>query len=112
MVLLLALDIGNGLWELRNANTEGAVFDLPLEQLVFGEGIVYPFGGTTLTSCSAEAIDRVEGIDNRIWMWSGIPPIAIAFILCLRAIPPRNGQSRALNDRGMRAFRSLVLKTQ
>jgi len=45
MVLLLALDIGNGLWELRNANTEGAVFDLPLEQLAFGEGIVYPFGG-------------------------------------------------------------------
>src|SRR6266404_4638114 len=65
-----------------------------------------------LMSCSALAMDKVDGKDSKTWMWSCTPPISMAFISLLRAIPPTNGQSLSRSDGGISGRRSLVLKTQ
>src|SRR5258708_4934464 len=44
--------------------------------------------------------------------WSSIPPIATAFILFARAIPPKYGQSRSWSGFVIDRRRSFVLKTQ
>ena len=63
-------------------------------------------------SCSALAMEMVEGSESRMWTWSGTPPISMAFIPFCRAMPPRNGQSLSRSGGGISGRRALVLKTQ
>jgi hypothetical protein len=48
MMLLLHLDVMDGFVQLRNTHAECAVLNLPAEEAMFGECVVYPFGGTAL----------------------------------------------------------------
>ena len=57
MVHLLALDVLNGLVQLRNADTEGAVFHLPSKESVLREGVMDPFGRA--------AFDELQRLGNR-----------------------------------------------
>ena len=97
MVLLLPFDLLNGFVQLRDTDTEGAVFHLPSEAPVLRESVMHPFGGAAFD----EAIERVEGRDSRRWTWSGMPPTSMAFIWFCRAMPPRKGQSLSRNSGGI-----------
>ena len=48
MMLLLIADVANECVQLRHAHVERSVFFLPLEESVFREGVVNPFGGAAL----------------------------------------------------------------
>jgi hypothetical protein len=57
VVLLLALDVLNGLVQQRHTDRKGTVFDLPTKEAVLGEGVVNPFGRA--------AFEELQDLGNR-----------------------------------------------
>jgi len=83
MVLRLIPDVCNRAFQPGFAHTKGAILNLPSKQTMLRERLMHP-----------------------------LPPISIALISLLRAMPPIKGQSLSANDGWIIGRRSFVLKTQ
>ena len=61
IVLLLALDLLNGLVQEGHTNTEGPIFHLPTEELLLRECLMHPFGGATFNELQSFGNGKSRG---------------------------------------------------